>query len=221
MPYLIPDARIAVFFSPKGGGTSLRAYLFHLENGFPFRDYRVQGKTVDANALLRNTRWRAFDQSTVSGFDTFAVVRDPVRRFLSGFSNRVLHYRELSAEKAGETLKDIGLPPNPDITAFIDNFDGYKQASRNFRRHFWPQQAFLGDDPGFYTGIYTLENIGALVKDLNGRFGVEAEMPRLQTGGAKLSFDDLDRDTRRKLLELVDGDIAFDMNPDYRTRYTL
>ena len=221
MPYVMPEARLAFFFSPKGGGTSLRAYLFHLENGFAFRDYKVQGRQVDANDLVKNTRWKAFDKNSVQGFETFAVIRDPVRRFLSGYSNRVLHYRELSTEKAGETLREMDLPPDPDIDGFVENFHSYKQASRNFRRHFWPQQSFLGPDKGFYTGIYRLENIAALVEDFNARFSFEAEMPRLQAGGPKLKFEDLRARTQERILDLVRSDVAFEMHPAYGDSYAL
>ncbi|WP_416916675.1 MAG: sulfotransferase family 2 domain-containing protein [Roseicyclus sp.] len=93
---------MAFFFSPKSGGTSLRAFLFHAENGFAFRDYSVQGARVDANMLAANYRFNRIDHSELEGYRRFALVRDPVRRFLSGYSNRVLHYRELSIEAAGQ-----------------------------------------------------------------------------------------------------------------------
>ena len=221
MPYLMPDAQLAFFFSPKAGGTSLRAYLFHLENGFAFRDYTVQGKVVDANELVKNTRWKAFDPNTIAGFETIAVIRDPVRRFLSGYSNRVLHYRELSIEKAGSALEEMNLPPDPDIDDFVENFHSYKTASWNFRRHFWPQQSFLGPDKDFYTAVYRLENIAALVRDFNTRFGVDAEMPRLQDGGRKLNYEELSKDAQQGILNIVRSDVAFEMYPAYGDSYAL
>jgi len=193
----------------------LRAYLFHLENGFPFKDYVVQGRNYDANSLIRNVGFRQVEHKKFEGFEKIAVVRDPIRRFLSGYSNRVLHYRELSEEKAGERLKELGLRPDPDLPLFVENFQKYCKASRWIGHHFSKQQTYLGKNKRYYNHIFQLEKIGELAEFLNAKLNVNATFPRLQTGGQKIDFSDLPLDLRSKVFDIVSDDIAYVFNPGY------
>lgn len=215
MPYTMPAQRMAFFFSPKAGGTSLRAFLFHAENGFPFRDYSVQGTRVDANMLASNYRFNRIDHGALEGYRRFALLRDPVKRFLSGYSNRVLHYRELSIEAAGRHLLHEGLPPDPDIATFVDNYVGYLRCSKPLARHFLKQQKFIGADPAYFERIFKLEKLKELVDFVNAACGTDAKMPRLQTGGPKLDFFALDEDVQANVLAICRHDIAFQLKPDY------
>jgi len=219
MPYIMPAQRMAFFFSPKAGGTSLRAFLFHIENGFPFRNYSVQGAQVDANSLVANYRFNRFDHNAVADFRRFALLRDPVKRFLSGYSNRVLHYRELCIEAAGPQLLQEGLPPDPDIATFVENYVGYLRCSKPLARHFLKQQKFIGSDPSYFERIFTLERIDELVAFLNAECGTDARMPRLQTGGPNLEFSALHEDVQAEVVEICRHDIAFDLIPDYWRPY--
>lgn len=219
MPYIMPAQRLAFFFSPKAGGTSLRAFLFHAENGFPFRDYRVQGMPIDANALVANYRFNRIDHAPLADFRRFALVRDPVKRFLSGYSNRVLHYRELSIEAAGQDLLREGLPPDPDLGTFVENYVGYLRCSKPLARHFLKQQKFIGSDPGHYERIFKLEDVDVLVDFVNEACKTKAQMPKLQTGGPKFDFLALDEDVQIQILDICRHDIAFQVFPDYWTPY--
>ena len=219
MPYIMPAQRTAFFFSPKSGGTSLRAFLFHVENGFPFREYVVQGTSVSANALLANYRFNRVNHKPLEGYRRFALVRDPVKRFLSGYSNRALHYRELSVEAAGKDLLREGLAPDPDLGTFVENFVGYLKCSKPLARHFLRQQKFIGHDPSYFEAIFQLEEVDKLIGFVNGEFGTDAKMPRLQTGGPKFDFFQLDEDLQVQILQLCSRDIAFDIFPDYWAKY--
>ena len=207
------------FFSPKAGGTSLRAFLFEVENGFAFRDYKVQGKTYDANSLLLNNRFKIVNHRRLSNFRRFALVRDPVSRFLSGYSNRVDHYRELSEEAAGDLLREANLTPDPDLETFIENFSAYKKCSKPLARHFRSQNAFVGSDIGYYERIFRLNKVDELIDFVNAECGTSATMPRLQTGGKKLKFSELDREIQSKIVHLVKDDIAFQAFDDMWAPY--
>jgi hypothetical protein len=219
MPYIMPAQRMAFFFSPKAGGTSLRAFLFHVENGMPFRHFVVQGQPMDANSLVYNYRFNRNNHAALTGYRRFAVLRDPVRRFLSGYSNRVLHYRELSVEAAGKELLQEGLPPDPDLGTFIENYVGYLRCSRSLARHFLKQQKFIGQDPSYYERIFRLEEIDALTSFVNAECGAKAQMPWLQTGGPKYDFFALDEDLQLQILDICRHDIAFEIFPDYWAPY--
>jgi hypothetical protein len=219
MPYIMPAQGMAFFFSPKSGGTSLRAFLFHVENGFPFRDYYVQGERFDANMLNINFRYSRVDHDALAGLRRYALVRDPVKRFLSGYSNRVLHYRELSIKAAGRQLLREGLAPDPDLATFLDNYIGYLSCSKSLARHFLKQQRFVGYTPDEYERIFRLEEIDSLVDYVNGECGTKAKMPWLQTGGPSFDFHALDDDVQAQIVDICRHDIAFDLFPDYWAPY--
>lgn len=219
MPYIMPAQRMAFFFSPKAGGTSLRAFLFHAENGFAFRDHVVQGRRIDANALAVNYRFSRLQEDEMRGLRKYALLRDPVRRFLSGYANRVLHYRELSIEAAGRALLREGLPPDPDIATFVENYAGYLRCSKSVARHFLRQQKFLGPDPAYYERVFRLEAVNELVEFVQRACGSDAQMPRLQTGGPKLNFAALDEDVQVQIVDICRPDIAFRIYPGYWEPY--
>lgn len=219
MPYLLPDKKIAVFFSPKGAGTSLRAFLFELENGFAFRPYRVQGTEISANNLVANTRFRGVDHDAIAGWRRFAVVRDPVKRLLSAYSNRVLHYKELSVAAAGEALRKKGLAADPDVETFFANIDGYRGVSKWIRRHTQPQEYFLGPDQGYFDAIYRVEDIGVFAEAMNTEYGTSAVMPREQTGGPKFAFEALPEATKQAVVDTTRSSIIFDWVPTYKEAY--
>ena len=192
MPYVIPDKRLAVFFSPKSAGTSARALLFELENGRPFEPYRVQGKEIDANAILTNFRFDRVDHEALAGFHRIAIIRDPVRRFLSAYTNRVLHYRELSEDVVGDKLAKRGLTPDPDLDTFVDNITRYTKVSNPIRRHTRDQQMFLGPNTDYFDAVFRVEDLGAFPKHLEDRYGCPPlTLPRLQTGGPKIRIEDV------------------------------
>lgn len=221
MPYTLPKQKISTFFSPKSGGTSLRAYMFHLENGFAFREYMSQGRKMDANSLSRNQAFKRVDHKLIRDFDKFALIRDPVKRFLSGYSNRVIHYQELSQEIAGEKLEEFALSPDPSLEVFIENFSKYCKASRSIRRHFNKQQVWLGTDISYYKNVFHLENVGEMTDYFAQKFNMKAAMPQLQTGGPKLGVGDLKAGLLDKILEIVGDDIAFEACKSYRSNYGL
>lgn len=70
----------------------------------------------------------------------FTVVRDPVSRFLSAYTNRVTYYRDMERECAQNPeirsqFDELGLPAVPDLDVFIDNFEHYVNLSPSIRLH--------------------------------------------------------------------------------------
>jgi hypothetical protein len=223
VPYILPENRLAVFFSPKAAGTSVRAFMFEVENGFALRDYSFQGRTVDveaqANRLVVNNRFRLVDHVAIAGFDRIALVRDPVRRLLSAYSNRVLHYRELSRDAAGPALEAAGLTPDPDFDLFMQNFPGYMRCSKSVARHFSAQDVFVGKKKDYFHSVFRVEDMPAFESFVNQRFGTSAKVPRLQEGGPKLDFWSLRPETRRLVIDCVRSSVIFDWFPQYREGY--
>lgn len=223
MPYILPESKVAVFFSPKSAGTSVRAFLFELENGFPLRSYSVQGVRHDvttlANRLLVNSKFRLVNHAELADFERIALVRDPVRRVLSAYSNRVLYYRELSEEVAGPALQANGLAPDPDFDLFMANIAGYIKCSASIGRHLSLQERFLGKSKDYFARVFRVEDMASFEAHMNERFGTTCSVPRLQEGGPKLDFRSFSAETRRRVIDFVRSSVIFDWFPQYKEDY--
>lgn len=211
------------YFSPKAAGTSLRAFLFEVENGFPLRKYKVQGEqvsvTVLANQLVLNNRFKLVDHGSFGTAERIALVRDPVRRALSAYSNRVVHFSELSDSAVGPQLTQMGLPPDPDIDVFFANVLQYMTVSRSIARHFSHQDVFLGREVSYFDHVFTVERLGDLVDYVNRKCGTSARMPYLQDGGPKIEFATLKRETQRNILNFLRPSSVIDWVAAYRSSF--
>jgi len=109
-------ARLKLFYFPvpKNAGSSVRDCLFEVENGWRFRPMILDGQTVDLYDLFGvPTAFKPAPDRP--GYLQFAVVRDPVRRFLSACANKVLA-RSVVAQADFPALRvRPDLPKNPDI----------------------------------------------------------------------------------------------------------
>lgn len=94
------------------------------------------------------------------------VVRDPVERLVSAYSNRVLFHRDMDI-----SLEDLLADP-PKYWAVND--------------HFKPQCYFLGTDPSYYTHIFRVSQIGEITDMISSLAGRAIVPVRKQTGGADM-----------------------------------
>lgn len=85
------------------------------------------------------------------GTTRFCIVRDPVERFISCYTNRVLFHKALGGEK---TIGDL-----------IDDFDNICAANSALKAHFKPQCFFYGDNPSMFTHVFKMSELSK-VKDL-------------------------------------------------------
>ncbi len=134
------------------------------------------------------------------------MVRDPVRRFLSAYGNRVLHHRELSWKLAGRKLRELGLEATPDLDLFIDRYEDYPQAHPSILHHTRPMVDFLGSDPDYFARVYRFEELPQFVADISERIGRPVEIGHEQTGGPKFKPSDLSAAQLRKLQEIYKRD---------------
>ena len=120
------------------------------------------------------------------------VVRDPIKRAVSGYRNRILFHKDLEKIPA-EELTQNGLAPNPDLNSFASNLQKYCDVSMAVHHHFAPHCFYLGTKPELYKRIFKLSEIDDLTA-LVATSGVALEIPHEQTGGPKVSISDLSKE---------------------------
>lgn len=119
------------------------------------------GDKPNIHALLKSEKFRGR-----WGDYRICVVRDPVERFVSAYSNRVLFHRDMDV-----SLEDLVADP-PKYWAIND--------------HFRPQYYFLGTDPSYYTHIFRVSQIGEIADMVSSLVGRPIVPVRMQTGGTDL-----------------------------------
>ena len=94
------------------------------------------------------------------------IVRDPLKRFISAYKNRVLFH------------KDVGFQ-NLNINEIID-----KMENNSFdNRHFLPQSYWLGNNLKYFTIVSNISNMETFINGVNNFFQNKVDFPRIQTGG--------------------------------------
>ena len=96
------------------------------------------------------------------------VVRDPVERFVSGYSNRVAHHKDI---------------PYVEFDKFLENFNEFYKEPM-IAHHFAKQIDFIGTDPDYYTHIFWTHEVDQLSSMLAELSGIQIPAFRKQTGGS-------------------------------------
>lgn len=190
---------------PKVACTSIKEVFFRAATGLPFSPALAEG----ANHVHRYFDLRMRDVSA-AGF-RFVVVRDPIKRLLSAFSNRVLHHKELSRNyverlNLNPALELESFAFDPSLAQFVERFQTYRQIP-TIDHHFRPISEFSAPLKAF-DKVYPFEALDDLVADLQQRTGVQMSLPHSQRGGPKLQVKDLPPKVFDKLVDIFAADYA-------------
>ena len=116
------------------------------------------------------------------------IVRDPLKRFISAYKNRVLFH------------KDVGFL-NLNINEIIE-----KMENNSFdNRHFLPQTYWLGNNLKYFTIVSNISNIEIFINGVNNFFQSKVEFPRIQIGGTVENIE-LNNNQINKLKKIYSSD---------------
>lgn len=185
MIFTSKDNKVAYYHAPKNGSRTMLGWLAltfnpnmyekHPEYFHPRKDnvYSALRSAVGKHPLSQHD-FAPNSVPMVTDTDyTFCIKRDPVKRFISGYRNRVLFHRELGS--------------TPSISEFIDNFDAYLKY-RTIRVHFMPQVRFFGKDPSIFDFVFDTENMGEVKEFLETVHSMTLPDLQLQQGGNEVKI---------------------------------
>ena len=217
MPIVIESLGVAYFPVPKAACTSVKLALYELEHGRPYDRAAYGGAHIHRYYRKRRgfdtmAEVTSSDYTDCRGYWTFAVIRDPIRRILSTYTNRILHHDDLTTERrhgVGSDGEACDLPARPDLDFFVANLELYRQASESIDHHTKPQWFYLGPDWRQLDRIYKVEDIDDLEQELAERAGRGIRIRRANAKGPKLSFAELSAATQERLRELTRAEYAW------------
>lgn len=205
MPQRIVSTDLVYFPVPKVACTSIKTAI--LRHNDPTLAARIPAREPFALPDGRKVRHihevypsrplRLYDPLVQTGRRWFCVVRDPLKRFLSSYSNRVLHHDDLKHSHPG-ALEAAGLMRQPDLEEFIDRLEAYCEVNRPIWHHVRPMVDFLGRRPKRYDRIFSMRALDQIA-DYCAEAGAPIALPHLQTGGPKFAVSDLSPRSMEKL----------------------
>ncbi|NOY61916.1 MAG: sulfotransferase family protein [Gammaproteobacteria bacterium] len=221
---IIPKLNLGYQEIPKVATTSLFDWLYVSCNGEISAEERKRGNGNGVRNYFKGGRGEAFciENATnavepYGAYYRFAITRDPIKRFLSMYSNRVVHHKELSSQaKCADELRVAGLNYDPEINALISRLDSYLAFAKAINHHSRPMMGFLGPDLSVYTCIVDIKETDNIINEIRAcwqKVGMHDvlgrapnELGRRQTGGPKLGLEVLHQDSFDRLLEFYRED---------------
>lgn len=215
---IIPSLRLGYQPAPKIATTSMFDWLFACLGPEAVADLPTRGGKANAvrNYFLHecgDIRRVANSPDAVAPYRDylrFTITRDPIRRFLSMYANRVVHHGELGPKSdAAKGLRAAGLPFNPGINLLVERMEEYFEVARSIRHHSLPMVHFLGTDFSIFDRVLDISGVPALLEEIRTHWaaqGLDAlarqlpPMPRRQTGGPKLDAQVLKEASFEKLM---------------------
>ena len=194
MSAIIPELKLLYISVPKCACTSLKNCMYFLENKDNFKTYKNNGQYIDIHKLYQSSYFDIYIKKIqkkydISTFTKICLIRDPIKRFISAYTNRVKHHKELSVKvmKSLDLTNDMA---DPNFYKFVNNFNIYKKV-RSIKHHTDSISKYIGTEPSFYDKIYNIENIDEISVFLKDKYNIDYQIPRLQTGGGGSESIDL------------------------------
>ncbi|EPX76133.1 sulfotransferase family 2 domain-containing protein [Salipiger mucosus] len=197
--------RIACMVLPKAGCSSVKAALAQID---PLAPPGVAGDLAALHARYPTRRFRPHRWAAVAHCWRFCVVRDPLARLLSVYTDRVRDRGELrNCRSIRRGRVDLPVDPSPDV--FFANLRAYMAASSVIRHHALPARLFVGPDPGAYDRVFRLEELPLLGRELSRRSGRVVEVGHRNASRARLGLADLGPAARAAVEAHVAGEYDF------------
>ncbi|MGR3378486.1 sulfotransferase family 2 domain-containing protein [Salipiger abyssi] len=199
--------RIAYMALPKAGCSTVKAALARIDPAvtLPPEDQRdvMTWHRIYPTRRFRPHRWERYET-----YWRFCVVRDPLKRLLSVYTNRVVEFRDL--HNCRKILRGrVDLPKDPDPDFFFQNLRAYVQASSAIKHHAMPAWLFLGPDLRRYDRIYRTAELSRFGQDLAERTAQPVDIAQENSSTARLGLADLRPETQAAIRDYLDDEYGY------------
>jgi len=176
------NKKLVYYPCPKNANSSAKLFFARhlgIENKFLFLGDEKPRYLQDKSIYLKENKiplsnWLPSKQKFFKIDSDFkcCIVRDPVKRFLSAYKNRIIYHKDKNFfnHTVDEVIKKLE----------NDKFEN---------KHFLPQNYFLGNDLNYYDFVGHVDNILAFKNYINNFFGQHLEFPSIQKGGSATLLD--------------------------------
>ena len=174
MVFDVGDKKMGYFHAPKCGSRTIISWIALIKEPNLIKKYPEWFEESRQHLEYYEIRKKLNPASYDDFYIKFCVVRDPVDRFLSMYTNRVLFHQKIKNFDCS-----IG------ISEFIECFDNMID-TKNFedvKRHSEPLTYHLGTDPFFYTHIFNIKQLDKVKYLIEEIYDVKLPNLHLQKSG--------------------------------------
>ncbi|MEL7835180.1 sulfotransferase family 2 domain-containing protein [Fodinibius sp. Rm-B-1B1-1] len=198
---------------PKNACSTIKHALYEIEYGKEFDYDQAREWGYQDIHDYYNKRKSAFTGTKAlkkKDATIFTVIREPVKRLISCYRNRVVDLRDL--EKNKSALHRRNLPLEPDLNTFVIRLEEYREANKSIEHHSRPQHLFLGDRLDYIDEVFPLhqmKEVKAMLKELKPGLKMRAE----KSGGTTFGLTDLSITALDEAIRFYEND--YDLLSDY------
>jgi len=185
MTITLKDYKLFYAAVPKVACTSVKRMFFEFENEREFEPLIINGRRWGVHKYYPRMPRGQYPEKAIENYRRLTLVREPIKRFLSAYSNRVLHHNKVDEETVKSVSRFRSLTPRPELDEFVDRFEDYFRISE-IHHHCRPMIHWLGTDASYFDAVYGIHQIGEFASDVSNVLGSDVEVGRHQTGGPKL-----------------------------------
>lgn len=202
MAIIVDKIKLAYFPAPKVACTSLKLMFYQVENGRSFTRSIINGEVFHVHHHYPAIPFEKNPHERISDLEKVCVVRDPVDRFISSYTNRVIFHGELDKSRLPAKAIAAGAKPRPSLEEYVERIELYRKYSISIRHHTESQVTFYGRDRKYFQKIYGMSDLESFRGDVSDRLGEDVELPHAQSGGPKISKADLSSNATRKIRDM-------------------
>ncbi|MBY5932597.1 sulfotransferase family protein [Tateyamaria omphalii] len=202
----VDSHRLAYMAVPKAACSSVKAALAVLDPLQSQQSAEDLGQK-QVHAIYPTMRFRKHRWDYLENHFKFTVVRDPLKRLLAVYTNRVegleilTHCRKIRRGR-------VHLPTEPDPDYFFQNLSAYVATSSDIKHHTLPTALFTGTDWSAFTKVYRTGEMQQLGDALSNHTGRDVAIPHFNSSDRRLDLGDLAPQTQRVLEVLLEDEYA-------------
>lgn len=191
----LPEYDLIYIPIPKNACSTIKHSLYEIEFDREF-DYAYQAKwgNYDIHDYYKKRQDSFTDVHSLeeqNKITSFAVIRDPVRRLISCYRNRVIDLGNLHT--SAEELKKRGLTVKPDLNTFVLNLNEYCESNAVVKHHARSQASFLGNTLEILDRIFPISKMDK-VESMLQQHSPQLQMSNKKSGGTPIGLEDLSRE---------------------------
>ena len=191
-----------VYFSiPKIACSSIKRMFFELEYGLSIDELKSKRPGFTVHQHWQSVAFKVSKKSMKEGFQKIAVLREPKKRFFSGFNEKVLT-KNLLKKKFLSLCNELKLNTNPSCDEFIFNLEKYRSIPV-INHHFKAMSFYVGNDLNYFDFVFSLENIKKFEEFMSERLQQKILLPKINSHKKKFNFDKISSESKNKLEEIL------------------
>lgn len=206
----VAEKQLCYFPVPKSACSSIKLALYEQIHSRSYDSERYDGIHIHDYWVKRTQRMDSFSQSLI-------VVRDPIERFLSAYSSRVLDHSEINRNAIKKDCSWLlnTLPHfRPNLSQFIRHLDLYMLVP-SIEHHCQPLSWQVNNDLSAFSHVVPIQKIDDAEKLLQAATESSLKIPKAHVGKNKVALGDLSHEQLEMLLDFYADDYRL-LTPWYK-----